>query len=134
MHLQVATRTYKYITLAKSLFLASWKCPRTCSIFQSSFTKTVPQSKKEEMRVFKFLNYFIQHLPTCNKQESRSMIPWLLPIAQRLILRFCHHLQGEHSFMAYGLTIKSLFGKIWATLIKNHCVGDGKLKTQITLP
>ena len=48
-------------------FLASLKCRRTCNIFQNSFTKPVLQSMKLEMKVFEFLNYFIQQLSTYNK-------------------------------------------------------------------
>ena len=85
-------------------------------------------NRKWNILIFWITSFVIFQLATNNNAEL------LYHGCFQLILCFCHHLQGQHSFMASRFTTKLLFGKIWATSINNHCNGDEKLKTQITLP
>ena len=67
---------------------------------------TVNEIGNASIRVFELL-----YSTTFNLQQIRKQKYVTMAASDRLILPFCHHLQGQHSFMAYGFTTK-LFGKI----------------------
>ena len=67
---------------------------------------TVNEIGNASIQVFELL-----YSTTFNLQQIRKQKYVTMAASDRLILPFCHHLQGQHSFMAYGFTTK-LFGKI----------------------